>query len=631
MKKALLSILISAILSPYLAIAKEYHVSIKGNDSYIGTFSSPFKTISKAVEHAFSGDIITVHAGVYREWVNPIRGGESDTKRIVYRAATGEKVEIKGSEIVTGWIKEKIGVWKVIIPNSFFGSYNPFKDSIYGDWFNNLGRLHHTGDVFLNGKSLFEMETKDKVFNPVANKNIKDSIGSTYTWFCESDSIHTIIWANFHTFNPNKELVEISVRRTCFYPEKPGINYITIKGFYISEAATQWAAPTAEQIGMVATHWNKGWIIKNNVIRDSKCNGITLGKDASTGHNVWSKDVGNVNRDGNIHYIEVIFRALRYGWDKEHIGSHIVRNNEIFNCEQTAICGSMGAAFSTIENNHIHDIWTKRQFTGWEIGGVKFHAPIDVALRDNCIHDCGRGLWFDWMTQGSRISGNLFFNNDMEDIFVEVSHGPYIIDNNILLSKKSFLNVSQGGAIVHNLIAGAIYNHSDDRFTPYFLPHSSDMAGLTTIYSGDDRFYNNIVIGSGNNTDDIGLMGYDNAFLPVWLDGNVYYNKAKPSSKDTHLLNDSLFNPEVKLVCVGNKIYLHFNLNKSYYNHKIELINTMLLGKAKIPKEYFEDPNGEPLVFDKDYFGEKRSLGYILAGPFSNLSAEKIKLMVWPK
>jgi hypothetical protein len=38
------------------------------------------------------------------------------------------------------------------------------------------------------------------------------------------------------------------------------INYITIKGFYISQAAIQWAAPTAEQVGMVAFHWNKGWI-----------------------------------------------------------------------------------------------------------------------------------------------------------------------------------------------------------------------------------------------------------------------------------------------------------------------------------------------------------------------------------
>lgn len=101
-----------------------------------------------------TGDIITVHAGTYRKWINPARGCESDTKRITYRAAASEKVEIKGSEIISGWKKDKDGVWTVTIPNSFFGEYNPYQDSIFGDWFDKRERIHHTGEVFLNGKSL---------------------------------------------------------------------------------------------------------------------------------------------------------------------------------------------------------------------------------------------------------------------------------------------------------------------------------------------------------------------------------------------------------------------------------------------------------------------------------------------
>jgi hypothetical protein len=132
------------------AFYNEIHVSKKGNDSNNGSFSEPFLTIQEAIKHAFPSDIITVYEGVYREWVNPIRGGESDSKRIVYRAAPGEKVEIKGSEHIKGWKKEKGNVWKVTIPNSFFGEYNPYKDSIQGDWFHDWGRIHHTGEVFLN-------------------------------------------------------------------------------------------------------------------------------------------------------------------------------------------------------------------------------------------------------------------------------------------------------------------------------------------------------------------------------------------------------------------------------------------------------------------------------------------------
>ena len=104
----------------------------------------------------------------------------------------------------------------------------------------------------------------------------------------------------------------------------------------------------------------------------------------------------------------------------------------------------MGAAFSTIEHNHIYNIWTKRQFRGAEIGGIKLHAPVDAIIKSNRIHDTGRGLWLDWMTQGTRVSGNIFYNNDLEDLFIEVNHGPYLVDNNIFLSPYSLKIQSAG-------------------------------------------------------------------------------------------------------------------------------------------------------------------------------------------
>jgi hypothetical protein len=632
MKRLTFYLLILALFNTSVIYAREFHVSVKGNDTNDGSVIKPFKTISTAVKYAFPGDTITVHSGTYREWINPIRGGESDSKRIVYRAAPGEKPEIKGSEIITGWKNEKKGVWKVVIPNSFFGSYNPYQDSVFGDWFDRMGRIHHTGEVFLNGKSLYEKEILAKVLIPVPDTKIKDMQGSIYTWYCESDQNTTTIWANFHKFNPNKELVEISTRRTCFYPDKPGINYITISGFHFSQAATQWAAPTAEQIGMIATNWNKGWIIENNVISDSKCSGITLGKERGTGHNVWSADK---SIDGSIHYIEVTFKVLRNGWNKDHVGSHIVRDNIIFNCEQTGICGSMGAAFSTIENNHIYNIWAKRQFTGAEIAGIKFHAAVDAIVRKNRIHDCGRGLWFDWMTQGTRISCNLLYNNDLEDLFLEVNHGPFLVDNNILLSGTSIKTQSEGGAFVHNLITGTVYMWSEPtRFTPYFLPHSTEIAGLSTIYSGDDRYYNNIFVGEGEKTESkanykYGLEEYNKAELPLWMNGNIFYNGAKPCKSEKNYIESSGYNPEVKLVDAGDSVYLHFNFDQKYYDHRGELITTELLGKAKVPKARYEYPDGSPLNIDKDFFGHIRTVENSCAGPFVDLAKDKVILKVW--
>lgn len=584
LKFKLLSLLLTIVIA---SSAKEYHVSVNGNDQNEGSALKPFRTINYAAQLAVSGDVITVHSGTYRERIDPAHGGESDTKRIIYRAAPGEKVEIKGSEVITGWKKEKNGVWKVVISNSFFGDYNPYKDSINGDWFDRRGQIHHTGEVFLNGKSLYEKEIMDLVINPVANTKIKDPEGSTYTWYCESDHANTTIYANFHKFDPNKELVEISARPTVFYPSKPGINYITINGFHISQAATQWGAPTAEQVGMIATHWNKGWIIENNVISDSKCSGITLGKERGTGHNVWSNDKENVNRDGNI------------------------------------------------ENNHIYNIWKKRQFSGAEIGGIKFHAAIDTQIRKNRIHDCGRGLWLDWMTQGTRVSGNLFYGNDMEDIFLEVNHGPFIVDNNILLSAVSIRTQSEGGAYLHNLVAGAVHMWPDlNRFTPYFLPHSTNMAALTTIISGDDRFYNNIFIGKGDKTSaesksKYGLEGYNEAKLPVWMSGNIYFYGAKPSTRDVNFANNSAFNPEVRLVTEGASCYLQLNLGSELYDRKVRMITTEILGKAKIPKAAFDNPDGTSMKLDADYFGVKRSETNPSVGPFENPAKGELKLKVW--
>ena len=128
-RRLLFYLLILVVFNTNPVTGGEIHVSKKGSDSNDGSSSTPLKTISAAARLAFPGDTITVHEGTYREWINPLRGGESDSKRIVYRAAPGEKAEIKGSEIITGWKKEKEGVWKVIIPDAFFGNYNPYQDS----------------------------------------------------------------------------------------------------------------------------------------------------------------------------------------------------------------------------------------------------------------------------------------------------------------------------------------------------------------------------------------------------------------------------------------------------------------------------------------------------------------------
>jgi alpha-N-arabinofuranosidase len=102
--KRVLTACAALLLAPLAAShAAELHVATSGDDANAGTRAAPLRTIQRAADLAQPGDVITVHGGVYRERIAPPRGGQSEQKRIVYQAAPGEKVEIKGSEIVKNW------------------------------------------------------------------------------------------------------------------------------------------------------------------------------------------------------------------------------------------------------------------------------------------------------------------------------------------------------------------------------------------------------------------------------------------------------------------------------------------------------------------------------------------------
>ena len=626
-RHALIACAAALLLAPLAAThAADFHVAPSGNDANPGTQAAPLRTIQRAADLAQPGDGIAVHQGVYRERIKPPRGGESDQKRIVYQAAPGEKVEIKGSEVVKNWVKVQDDVWKATLPNSFFGGFNPYSDLIHGDWFSPRGRRHHTGAVYLNGDWLTEAVKLDDVLKPA---------GTTPLWFAQVDKDNTTIWAQFKGVNPNEQLVEINVRRTVFYPEKPGMNYITVRGFTLRHAATPWAPPTAEQVGLVGTHWSKGWIIENNVISHSICSGIALGK--------YGDEWDNTSANTAEGYVKTIERALKNGWNRETIGHHVVRNNTISHCEQAGIVGSLGAVFSVVSGNVIHDIHVRRLFSGAEMAGIKLHAAIDVAIRNNHIYRTCRGLWLDWMAQGTRVSGNLFHDNAGEDLFVEVNHGPFLVDNNLLLSGASLLDMSEGGAYVHNLLTGKIISRPElGRLTPCHPPHSTALAGLSSIKGGDNRFYNNILVGGGESSvtgkpagkvpqraDGFGLWVYDAREFPLQTGGNLYYSGARPYSEEAKHVVQAGVDPKARVVEEGRSVYLHLTLGQAVQKSSTTLVTTELLGKAKIPGLPFENPDGSPLKIDTDYFGKRRNEASPTAGPFENPGAGPLTLKVW--
>ncbi len=556
-------------------------------------------------------------------------GGFSDERRIVYQAASGENVVIKGSEVIKDWRRLEGDVWEVVLPNSFFGDFNPYSDTIHGHWFESKGRTHHTGAVYLNGDWLDEAASMDE---------LEASAGDIPLWFGIVDKQNTSIRAQFPGLDPNKEEVEINVRQTVFFPVKQGVNFITVRGFTMSQAATPWAPPTTEQLGLIGPHWSKGWIIEDNTISHSMCVGISLGLG----------DVGLSVVGTGVGYTKLANFVVENGlWTRDKIGSHVVRNNRISHCEQAGIVGSFGAAFSVIEGNEISDIHVRERFTGMEMCGIKLHAAVDVVIRNNCVYHTGyraRGIWLDWMGQGGIIRENLVFNTGAPALYLEVNHGPILVANNILLSEQSLSNRSRGTAYVHNLFGGQCVIGNTTRITPYMEHHSTMIAGMHENFNGDDRFYNNIFAAPAKDGQSVlneeqrppskpgKLAKYDDENMPLIMDGNLYLNGAIPHEKDLHpeIIEKDRAIPE--LIRKEDGWYLKWTPGKSWgEGGNREPVSTEMLGSALIPDMQYEQADGSPLRIDTDYAGNARKLSNPFPGPFTKEMSGKQMIKVWPK
>ena len=654
-----------------------FHVAKTGSDLENGSEANPFLTINRAAAVAQPGDTIVVHAGEYREWVQPQRGGVSDQRRITYQAAAGEHVVIKGSERVTGWTPADGTVWSVSVPNTLFGSFNPYAEEINGDWIvypEPTSPRKHLGDVYLNGLSFYEAVSRSDVSDPPLRTEVLDDWTETpdavrnpeqtrYVWYAEVGPEETTIWANFQGADPNEELVEINVRRCVFYPTEHHLDYITVRGFELAQAACPWTPPTADQPGLIGPNWAKGWIIEDNVIHDAKCSAVSLGKEASTGHNYATQ---RGDKPGYQYQLESVFSARQIGWDAEHIGSHIVRRNTIFDCGQNAIVGHLGCVFSTIEDNHIHRIAVKREFYGYEIGGIKLHAAIDVVIRHNRIHDCSLGTWLDWQTQGTRISRNVYYHNK-RDLFVEVSHGPYLVEHNLFASPASVELFSQGGAFVNNLVCGTLsLVPVVERPTPYHRPHSTQVAGYAAIYGGDDRHIGNVFLGGDpdraygpdarvRDAAGYGTAGYDGhptsladyimrvgdpsrgdherfagVPQPVYIRDNVYAAGADPFEGEPSpvVLGDA--DVRVTVVDEGDDVYLETQLPEAFDTARVPVIAGRDLERVRFVDAEFEEHDGSPAVLDVDLVGSRKSDERSHpAGPLAALGSGVSRIRVW--
>src|SRR5690606_3118255 len=87
--------------------------------------------------------------------------------------------------------------------------------------------------------------------------------------------------------------------------------------------------------------------------------------------------------------------------------------------------------------------------------------------------------------------------------------------------------------------------------------------------------------------------------LPIWSEGNVYLNGAKPWKKEEKYLLVEQGDQELKVELVekDGQYYLSTNIYDYIKDFNVRMINTQVLGKAFEPEQPFENPDGTPIRF----------------------------------
>ncbi|GAB4456347.1 MAG: hypothetical protein OHK0029_14080 [Armatimonadaceae bacterium] len=397
----------------------------RADDSHPGTPDLPLQTIHAAAQNAEPGDTVLVYAGVYRERVAPARGGE-EGKPILYRAADGETVVVKGSEIFAPqWETQAGNVYAAPLPPEWLGDSNPFATKL-----RRMPGEKTLGQVFVKGVLLTEVDSDEELRRFPGT--YRAEAGTTlFVHFPESATPE------------NAGLVEVSVRGRIFAPHRRGLGYIHIVGLTFEHCANQfpsgfWTKEPergAPQAGAVGTRSGHHWRIERCTVRHAKGIGIDCGSEG--GYDLENPENGQPK--------------------PEKVGWHVITRCTI---SDNGCCGIAGwdhegtqITHNTIERNNCLG------FTAPETGGIKVHGFINGLIEGNLLrdNDCF-GIWLDNVYYHSRVTRNVCVSNRGAGIFVEMGDGPVLVDHNILALTRTgdgiYSHDASGATYAHNLLFG---------------------------------------------------------------------------------------------------------------------------------------------------------------------------------
>jgi parallel beta-helix repeat protein len=189
--------------------------------------------------------------------------------------------------------------------------------------------------------------------------------------------------------------------------------------------------------------------------------------------------------------------------EPDDAGHHLIRGNTISDNGAAGIVAYRSTGTRIIGN--IIERNNSEGFYSYESGGIKNHFFIDGVIEGNLVRDNDAvGIWLDNTNHRSRVSRNVVLRNRGAGIFLEMTFGPILVDNNVVALTVPTHNMAGDGiyahdasevTLMHNLIlANANYGVWAHIATNRRARHPE--LGMTEVGASDWRIQNNIIAGN---------------------------------------------------------------------------------------------------------------------------------------
>ncbi|MEX2606778.1 MAG: right-handed parallel beta-helix repeat-containing protein [Kiritimatiellia bacterium] len=496
-----------------------------------------FRSINEAAAVAMPGDHIVIAGGIYRERVNPLRGGEPGLP-ITYRAAPGEKVCVRGSDLMeTVWssvpghstinclplaaLRSGAEAYQGVCDPLTYGDFNPFvtqydRCAVARPLEASLAELRKRVAAFRlkitdsdgSGTELVNWEEKLAVFEQELEQRahpedprlfttlgqifvqglplqeverVSDLAAVPGTWLVSPEG--TELWVHFPERPGDAILraVEVSVRHTLFSPLQRGLGYLTLEDLTFEHGANyfpSWGEGRWGQAGLVSTRGGHHWTIRRCVIRHAKAIGLDCGSEG-----------GREQGEGG----PVLSKPAHQALLKTTAGDHLIEHNDF---SDNGLCGVCGIGhhrtrllYNRIERNNSLGL----SAPWWEFAGVKFHFCPDVRIEGNIIRDNeAHGIWLDNQFKGARVTRNFIVNNLWSGINLEFGRGPCLVDNNVIALTRQGEGIYGHDVAEMTIAHNLLYANSNFGI---WLAYCTSRVPLEDACS-DHRILNNMILGN---------------------------------------------------------------------------------------------------------------------------------------